>query len=177
MVMQGEKNISHEDFKWGIIYGIIKFEIVDKKKLSELVHKPLIKILDPIFSILSLPVFVITIPILAYAFDKWILLIGFVGYFLGLILHRICISARQQKKRIKRSIIAACSFGFLTFILIYSFGFLNIFSFISTCALYKFLVSNIWINLWVETAINNLVNNADKYYYSVNNNIIKPDYH
>jgi hypothetical protein len=174
--MADENNISHEEFKVGISGGKIRFDIVNREKFSNLVHKSYFKILDWIFTILHI-VFFVMIPLFSFLQHNWYLLFGFLGYFIGTIVHRMCISSQFSHKRIYRSIVVFCLGSLLTIIIVSSLGFFNIFSFIITCSFYEFLVSNIWVNLWVETGIKQLITNSDTYYFSIENNLIKVGYH
>lgn len=170
--MQEEKNLSHEDFKSGIAQGTIRFNIVDQAEFSKLVYQPYINFIGIIFGFLDVALIII-IPVLCLIFNKWILLLGFVGCIFGYVVHRICISPHTTKSRIRRSILSIISFTLLTTAMIHYLGMLNPISIIFACALYEFLSFNINATLVAELAINNLVKNADTYHYSIENNLIK----
>lgn len=170
--MLQEERLSHEDFKSGIAEGRIRFDIVDRKLFSSLVHEPYINIIGWAGLILE-TLLILTLPLLCFLTGRWILLLGFLGYFIATLIHRICISAQTSRIRIKRAITAFFLHVVLATIPIYFLGILHPISIIFSYALFEFMISSLTGNLWAETAIINLVKNADNYYYAIDNNIIK----
>src|SRR5439155_17090831 len=106
-------------------------------------------------------------------FHNWSLLFGFAGFFIGWILHLICIGAQKSGARIKRSKISFIILIIVSAIIIYNFGIISLASFVLACVVCEFIIFYFTGNLLMEMAIRNLANNEDNYYFALNNGIIK----
>lgn len=167
--MHEEKNLTHEDFVKGIKNGTINFEVMDTHRLVKLFNNPF---QDSIMSILLILLFVpvFAIPILCYKFDKWILLLGFLGSFLGWVVHGFSMNTR---KPIRSLVFITISFSILTTIMIYYFGYLYLPTFIVSCVFYQFFFFNFSGKLDDIIAEKYLTSSSDIYYSALKNSYIK----
>lgn len=170
--MNEELKLPHSVFKIGTAKGMIWFQILDTDKFSKLVHQSYIQTIKSVITILGFALY-IAIPILALVLGKWILLLGFLGCFFGLVMQKFCIGSPKQNVRINRSIILSICFGVTILLMIYYFGILYPLSFILVCAFYEFIGAILLSYFWIETGINSLINNENNYNYCIDNNIIK----
>ena len=167
-----EERFSHEDYNTGVANGSIRLGIINQPEFWRSSFKPYLILIDQVLTIINI-LLLISIPVLSYIFHDWTLLFGFLGCFIGWVLHLICIGAAKSDTRIKRTKIIFLILIIGSAILIYNFGIVSLASFVLAFTICEFAIFYFSGNLLMEMAIRNLGKNKDAYYSAVNNGIIK----
>jgi hypothetical protein len=168
-LMDDDYNISYQDFVDGIKKETIRFEIIDKKSYMNLYYNPFVGfIMRTLFALIYAPV--ILIPVICILFHKWILMLGFLGYFFGYIVHNVSLKTRHP---IANAGVAAIYFSIIAVILICFLDILSPSTFLFTCTIYQFFFQYLREQFYNESAKNILIRNADNYLFATQNNIVR----
>lgn len=162
-------NISHEDFVSGISKGTIRFEVIQKRNFSRLFFDPFVSLLFTVLLVLLVSP-IIGVPVVSLVLHQWEMLFGFGGLLLGLSFHGFTTGSR---KPIRNFVRLALSASILTLLLMYYLGPLHVISFVAVCALYQYFFLEASDNLYDAIAKKNLIRDSDRYYYAIENSIIK----
>ena len=160
--------LSHEEFVYGLKNNLIKIQI-DRAFGWPKSFQPKVTALAIILSVITISPTII-IPIICFYTSKWILLTGYIGYFIGLF-----ISRKIAIGKIPKIFIYLLLFGciVLMLILINKSGGLNVFSFLLECftySLFFYWFQYIFLNY---RFIYYLLKHPDGFYEASNKGFIK----
>jgi len=126
--------VNYEDFVLGLSQRTIKFEVDRFKKIPKEADGYGVGKLIVVITLLNfLPI--IYIPIICYIFNKWILLFGFLGILMGLMVAGINSKSSNPFKYFIQSLFP---FALIPVVLLIYVGLANVFCFISICFYYQF---------------------------------------
>ncbi len=126
--------LSYEEFVFGLANGTVKFEVDKFSKIPKRFHRfGSGKLIVLITAMTMLPV--ISIPVFCYFVSKWILLFGFFGIIVGLMVSGINSKTSNPLKNFLECIFY---FALLPVVLLYFLGLQNVFCFISICFYYQY---------------------------------------
>ena len=164
-----EQYFSYEDFITAIAQGKATFEVKKKMDFAKLFfNSSIIFLMRILLVIIILPL--IAVPVISYRFDNWLMLLGYLGLFFGLIMQNIQVSMGNPLKSFIKTTV---TFGVLAFLLVYFLGVLQTFAFIYVCFTYQFFFLGLSDMLYDDIAKNNLIKDPDRYYFAIENKIVE----
>jgi len=161
--------ISYNDFVIGLAKRTLSFEIKERKAFAILFFDNFIVWLTRVL-LLLIVIPILIIPFISFKLDNWWLLFGFIGLYLGNIIHGI---NSKTSNPIKNFVELTLAFSFLLFILIYFIGILNPFVFSFASLVYAFFFMDLSNNVYDELAKNKLIEDERNFYYALDNHIIE----
>jgi len=164
-----EQYYSYEDFVTAIAQGNATFEVKKKMDFAKLFfNSSIILLMRVLLALIILPI--IAVPVVSYMFDNWLMLLGFLGLFFGLIMHGIQVSMGNPLKSFIKTTV---TFGVLAVVLVYFLGILQTFAFIYVCFTYEFFFLGLSDMLYDDIAKNNLIKDPDRYYFAIEHKIVQ----
>jgi hypothetical protein len=162
--MKEEIFLDYEEFVLGTNDQTVRLEILpatkENKEIGFFEKGSFSAVTNKIFAFFTFaPIF--AIPIICYLENNWVLLLGFLGIFLGMFLTGIVLRTNNLGKEFVKSIFA---FSILPAALIYLLGVFNVLTFITICFYYEHL-STMLSNLVFEILVKkNLLKDPNSYY-------------
>jgi len=161
--------LSHEEFKEAVTKRNLIFQL---KRRRTFAYYPLPHYKKLIIRFLSALMFlpVVGIPAISYFAHSWILLLGYVGWYLGIVLAGINNKTSNPIKSFKGLVLSS---GFLLIILVFALGFINAISFIFFCYMYEFITASLNDILTTDFIKRSLLKSKTDYDLAVENEHIK----
>ncbi len=162
--MKEEINLDFEEFVYGLRNNTIQLEVLpptkENREIGFFEKWSLSSIVNKIFVFLTYGP-ILLIPFICFKTGNWLLLLGFIGFLLGLIFTEIVLRTPKPKKEFLRSILI---FTFLAIVLILLWGVFHFITFIIISFYYSYFVT--FFSNWVFDALvkTNLTNNPVSYY-------------